>query len=95
MTPQSLKEKLRNGDDILLIDVRGTEEFKNGFQIPGSENIPMELAAYEISGRNVPKNRKIVLICRTGNRSGFVTEQLRNLGYDAENLEGGVSAWTD
>jgi len=94
MTPQDLKEKLKNGGDILLVDVRGEDEFKNGFKIPGSENIPMERTVVEISERNIPKDKKIILICRTGNRSSFVTAELKNLGYDAENLEGGVSAWT-
>ncbi len=95
MTPQNLKEKLKNGDDIPLIDVRGEDEFENGVKIPGSENIPMEKTVAEISERNIPKDKKIILICRTGNRSGFVTAQLKELGYDAENLEGGVSAWAD
>ena len=103
MKQSDLKEKLKNGDgsipltikDIVLIDVREEDEFKNGFKIHGSENIPMELTVSEILERNISKDKKIILICRTGNRSGFVTEQLKNLGYDAENLEGGVSAWTE
>ncbi|HUX36065.1 MAG TPA: rhodanese-like domain-containing protein [Candidatus Paceibacterota bacterium] len=95
MTTQALKEKLKNGEDILLIDVREENEFKNGAKIPGSENIPMEITASEISERNIAKDRKIILICRTGNRSGFVTQRLKELGYNAENLEGGVIAWTN
>jgi len=95
MTTQTLKEKLNNGEDILLIDVRGGDEFENGTKIPGAENIPMEITAAEISRRNIANDKKIILICRTGNRSGFVTQQLRELGYNAENLEGGMSAWTD
>lgn len=102
MKQSALKEKIKNGgstpltiNNIVLIDVREEDEFKNGLKIPGSENIPMGRIADEVSAGNIPKNKKIILICRTGNRSGFVTKQLKNLGYDAENLEGGVSAWTE
>lgn len=94
MNAQTLKEKLKNGDDMLLIDVREKEEFEKG-AIPGSENIPMEFTASEILKRNVPKDKKIILICRTGNRSGFVTAQLKSSGYNAENLEGGIMGWTE
>lgn len=93
MTSQTLKEKLDSGENILLIDVRTEKEFESGPTVPGSENIPMEFVASELHKRNIPKDKKIILICRSGNRSGFVTEQLRGLGYDAENLEGGMLSW--
>ena len=41
----------------------------------------------------IPDDRLIVVVCRSGNRSGVVTGALERAGYRAENLEGGMQAW--
>jgi rhodanese-related sulfurtransferase len=41
----------------------------------------------------LPRARTIVAVCRSGNRSGLVTQTLRRQGYRIENLEGGLKAW--
>jgi DMSO/TMAO reductase YedYZ molybdopterin-dependent catalytic subunit len=42
----------------------------------------------------LPSDRRIVVVCRSGGRSAAVTDALRNKGYDAVNLTGGMCAWT-
>ena len=73
-----------------LIDVRRTYEFEAG-HIAGASNIEMN----ELSSRSdeVPRDRPVVFYCRTGNRSGMAAEAFRQAGYDAHNLEGGITAW--
>ncbi len=41
----------------------------------------------------LPKNRPFIVACRVGHRSQLVTRKLRELGYDARNLDGGLWAW--
>ena len=73
-----------------LLDVREDDEWAAG-HIDGAQHIPLR----ELSARlgELPKERTIVAVCRSGGRSGAAVSGLRKLGYQAENLEGGVNAW--
>lgn len=42
----------------------------------------------------IPKDREIVVVCRSGGRSANVAAGLLARGYDAVNLSGGLLAWT-
>jgi rhodanese-related sulfurtransferase len=77
-------------DELFLLDVREPHEWAAG-RIDGSVHIPMaELGARQ---GELPKDRTILAVCRSGNRSGMVTGALQRAGYEAENLDGGVLAW--
>jgi len=73
-----------------LLDVREDDEWAAG-HIDGAQHIPLG----ELSARlgELPKERTIVAVCRSGSRSEAAVRGLRKLGYEAENLEGGVNAW--
>jgi rhodanese-related sulfurtransferase len=59
--------------------------------MPGAKHVPMgELGART---SELPRDTTIVAVCRSGNRSDFVTHALRDAGFRAENLEGGMLAW--
>lgn len=71
-----------------LIDVREAWEFARG-HIPGTENLPMSALA-ELS----PNGQPIVLICASGNRSGYAAQLLMQQGFtEVSNLLGGVAGW--
>jgi rhodanese-related sulfurtransferase len=73
-----------------LLDVREPDEWTAG-HAPESIWIPMgELAARQAE---VPADRPIVVVCRSGARSARVTRALLDGGYDAANLAGGLQAW--
>lgn len=73
---------------ILVIDVRTPEEYSTG-HIDGAINIPVNVIENEIENHTKDKNQKILLYCRTGNRSGQALEMLKKLGYtNAENIGG-------
>ena len=77
-------------DDLFLLDVREIEEWQAG-HVTGSMHIPMgELGARQAE---LPADQTILCICRSGRRSAMVTSALREAGYAAENLEGGLLAW--
>jgi DMSO/TMAO reductase YedYZ molybdopterin-dependent catalytic subunit/rhodanese-related sulfurtransferase len=75
----------------VLLDVREPDEWAEG-HAPGALLIPMG----DVHGRRreLPADRRIVVVCRSGGRSRAITDALRARGYDAVNLTGGMCAWT-
>jgi rhodanese-related sulfurtransferase len=74
----------------LLLDVREADEWEAG-HVAESLHIPMG----ELGARldELPTDRPIVAVCRSGARSGAITEALVSRGYDVVNLAGGLQAW--
>ena len=91
ISPEELQRRLNGGDVPFMLDVREPEEMEDGV-IPGSVNIPMGDVKERLG--ELPTDRDIVVICHLGQRSAYITTQLKALGYDrAVNLSGGVDAW--
>ncbi|MCL5965392.1 MAG: rhodanese-like domain-containing protein [Deinococcus sp.] len=76
---------------VLFVDVREADEHAMS-RIPGSVLIPLsELAARYTE---IPRDRQVVLYCRSGNRSWNAAAWLQNKGYDkVVNLAGGIIDW--
>lgn len=89
MEPNELRDRL---DDVQVIDVREGDEWNEG-HIDGSVHIPMDEIERRLS--EVGTETGVVTVCRSGQRSGEVAERLQGFGRDAENLDGGLQAWTD
>lgn len=87
-----LKEKIDRGEQFSLIDVREPHEAAIA-NIPGSTLIPVG----EIRDRidELDQDSEIVLFCRTGKRSDMAARFLRDRGFRARNLLGGIHAWSD
>ena len=76
----------------VIIDVRTLEEFQGG-HIKDSLNIEWQLI--DSIENTVPKDAKLYLYCRSGNRSGKATKVLISLGYtDVTNL-GSIKSASD
>ncbi len=75
---------------LLLLDVRETEEWGAG-HIAGAVHIPMGELLDRID--EVPRDRDVVVVCRSGQRSAAVTAYLHRAGWRARNLDGGMIAW--
>jgi rhodanese-related sulfurtransferase len=78
------------GDEVLLLDVREPGEWAAG-HAPGARHVPLGRLAHEAD--DLPRDRRIVAICRSGNRSGRATEALLEWGFQVVNMEGGMQAW--
>ncbi|MEO0598664.1 MAG: rhodanese-like domain-containing protein [Chloroflexota bacterium] len=75
----------------VLIDVRTPKEFK-AERVANAKNIPLNTINKNMN--KIPKDRPVVLMCRTGNRSGMAARQLMNAGYEnIVNLKGGILRW--
>jgi rhodanese-related sulfurtransferase len=82
-----LKEK---GDPVVIIDVRQPEEFSGG-HIHSARLMPLNTLSVKM--HELPKDRDILVVCRSGSRSSMATRQLVSAGYRAINLSGGMMAW--
>lgn len=78
------------GEGAMLLDVREDDEWQAG-HAPDAVHIP--LGQLSMSMDQLPGDRRIVAICRSGGRSGMATKALLDAGYDAVNLEGGMKDW--
>ena len=79
--------------DYLLLDIRAAEHYAKG-HIAGAVNIPKgDLMTIDSLQRLAPE-KKIVVICYTGNSAHQGARLLSQLGYQATALNGGMSAWT-
>lgn len=77
-------------DQHHLLDVREDEEWVAG-HIEGSQHIPLGQLASRLD--EVPRDRVVVTVCRSGHRSGIAAKGLAARGVSAENLDGGVIDW--
>ena len=93
ITPEELSRKIAAGEDILLVDVREPHEWNAG-HIEGALHIPMNQVPQRLA--EIPKDRDVVMICRSGSRSGHVQQHLLGAqGYTrVKNLMGGMQRWS-
>ena len=82
---------LQGRADVLVLDVREQSEYDAG-HIPGVKLIPMGTVANRLN--EIPKDNPVIVTCHSGNRSGQVTDYLRQQGYtNVHNMTGGINAW--
>jgi len=89
---KDLKARRDRGEDVFLLDVREPYEYQiaqiGGTLIPQND-VPNRLA-------EIPRDREIVVQCRSGARSQRIAEFLKQSGYtQVANLAGGILAWSD
>ncbi len=86
----AVREALTSDAPPLLLDVREPYEWRQ-VRIPIATHIPMNNIPNRLS--ELPHDRQIVVICAHGSRSFGVAYFLREQGYDAYNLTGGITQW--
>ena len=88
---QELKEKMDNGEDFQLIDVR--EDFEYEMSYLGGVLIP--LGGILIEAEQIAKDKPVIIQCRSGKRSAAAIMQLeQQFGFtNLYNLQGGILAW--
>lgn len=78
-------------DDAVIIDVREDDEWEAG-HIPSALHIPMGQVPQRLE--DLPEG-ELNIVCRSGGRSRRTAEWLQRNGYEAINVDGGMSAWAD
>lgn len=91
LTVNELKNLIDSGEDILILDVRNNREWNQGHI---SEATHLYVGYIEKEANKLPKNKPIVVICKTGNRASFGASVLAKAGFRrVYNCLGGMDAW--
>ncbi len=82
-------------DSFHVVDVRGAHEYHGPLgHVPGATLVPLPDLATRIG--DLPKGRALLLVCRSGVRSGRACEALSSLGVGpVVNLAGGMIGWNE
>jgi rhodanese-related sulfurtransferase len=95
ITAAELKDRVDAEETPLLVDVR--ESFERDIaDLPrlGQIHIPMGEVPRRLG--EIPRDREVVVYCRSGSRSGSVVQFLKAQGFESViNLKGGVLAWRE
>jgi len=83
-----------SSSEYLIIDARTPFEFVTGF-IEGSINVPLYALQQALDDEIIPSAIKILVYDRAGSRSEIMTSALKEAGYSAVSLEGGINAWIE
>jgi len=94
ITVQELHDRVRSGDDLQILDVRQDHEWEIcNLEELGSFRIPLGDLPQHL--HELDDDRETVVHCRSGGRSAKAVDLLRQAGFPAVNLEGGILAWAE
>ncbi|MFA6001316.1 MAG: rhodanese-like domain-containing protein [Thermoleophilia bacterium] len=90
----TMLEKGAGQEQIFLLDLRREEDFEGVGHIEGAIRMDFDAMAVMKNLQRLPRDRKIVTICYTGNLAAQLVTVLRMLDYDAQALAYGMVGWT-
>lgn len=79
--------------DFLVVDVRPSPDMFKAGHIPGAIFIPVQDILKPESLKKLPKDKKIILVCVTGQTQNLPIVALKALGYNALTMKFGMAAW--
>ena len=88
ISEDDLKASMEAGEDLFVLSVRKAEDYAKN-HIKGAVNIPFGKGMFQDVSA-LPKDKKIVVYCYSGQTSGQATAVLRMMGYDAVSLNAGM-----
>ena len=87
----TLQSRIAAGEDVYLVDIRTPGEIAGGV-IPDAAYLPMHLIPLRMG--ELPRDKEVVLYCRSGARSYHACSYLMQQGYpNVVNLRGGIIGW--
>ena len=95
--PSDVKATLSNGNGIVLLDVRESDEWDAG-HIPGAKHVPRGYLESRVEGVvGSDRDQRVVIYCASGQRSALAADTLKELlGYEnVASMNGGITLWKD
>ena len=93
MTPGELEHLRNTSPEAVVIDVRETNEWDEGF-IPGAVHVPRGFLESRIEAAIPDRDTQVVVYCAGGSRSALAVKTLEGMGYtNAISMSGGFQAW--
>jgi rhodanese-related sulfurtransferase len=91
-TPQEAAAKMKSDSNVILLDVRSDAERQQS-SIKGSIHIPLNKIDSAVSELEKYRDKEIICYCASGSRSVAAAIKLKEKGFNASNLRGGIGAW--
>jgi molybdopterin/thiamine biosynthesis adenylyltransferase/rhodanese-related sulfurtransferase len=92
-SPEEVSESLSNGADVIVVDVRESDEFRAG-HLPGAIHLPRGFLEMQAAKKVPQRDAPIITYCAGGIRSLFAASTLRTLGYsNVTSMKGGFQRW--
>lgn len=92
VSPQEVLAMQERNADVIYLDVREPNEWNLG-HLPGAMHIPRGTLETKVEAV-VPRNRKVVIYCASGNRSALAADTMQQMGYtDVVSMSGGFTGW--
>ena len=79
--------------DFLVVDVRPDPNMFKAGHIPGAIHIPVQDMLKPENLKKLPKDKKIIIVCVTGQTQNLPIVSLRAMGYNALTMKFGMAAW--
>lgn len=94
ITPADVQTRMEGDTATVLLDVRRQDEFDGpSGHLHGAVLIPVQELIARLGELSPHRQKTIVVVCRSGNRSGVATAILREHGFAALNMVGGMVRW--
>jgi rhodanese-related sulfurtransferase len=90
LDPDEVKALISQHPRPVLLDVRTPQEYKE-YHIGGAQLIPLNELPDKL--KRIPRDRTVVCVCASGNRSNSAARRLEKEGYKVSNMKGGMSRW--
>jgi rhodanese-related sulfurtransferase len=91
VSPKVAYEMLQNDDNVTFLDVRTVDEFKKDGKIADAKLIPLGELPQNLN--MLDKSKKVLVFCRSGNRSVSAARILESNGFTVINMNGGMNGW--
>jgi len=95
--PSDVKATLSNGNGVVLLDVRESDEWDAG-HIPGAKHVPRGYLESRVEGVvGADRDQRVIIYCASGQRSALAASTLKELlGYEnVASMNGGITLWKD
>ncbi|MCA9771447.1 MAG: molybdopterin-synthase adenylyltransferase MoeB [Myxococcales bacterium] len=93
ITPEDADKRLGAGESVFLLDVRESDEFRQG-HLPGATHIARSFLEMKIEGESPDRDRPIIVYCAGGTRSALAAKTLKEMGYrSVASMSGGFAEW--
>jgi rhodanese-related sulfurtransferase len=86
-------------DELFVLDIRPAYSFEEE-HIEGSRNLPIydqlqgkNFIGLDVSTSEIPEDEEIVVVCFSGSTAAIAAERLREHGFDAKQMVGGIAGW--
>ena len=94
LNSKQFHEMVQKERNVIVLDVRTPQEYEADGHIPNSILIPIQVLPQYVKDLEKFKDRKILVYCRSGNRSVVASKFLEQYGFkNVYNLKGGIIEW--